>query len=129
MSETVGATIPVDVYGIAPALGLTVKRGSFPRPRPTALYNHRGTRCGPAPGRFVIAHEIGHHQPPTQALVRKIEPEANAFASELLIPQAELKRRVSAGETMRALARTFDVSLQATFYALRSAKLINRISG
>ena len=77
----------------------------------------------------MIAHEIGHYELRHTGAREKIEPEANAFASELLIPQAELKRRVSAGETMRALARTFDVSLQATFYALRSAKLINRISG
>ena len=57
----------------------------------------------------------------------KVEPEANAFASELLIPRAELARRAGNGATLRSLASQFQVSVQAVVYALRSAKLLNRI--
>lgn len=127
--ESVGGAVPVDVHGIARASGLTVRRGPFGHDgllRDTII---EVPERGRAPERFVIAHEIGHFELRHQGDRMKIEPEANAFASELLIPRAELARRVGKGATLRGLANQFDVSLQAVVYALRSARLINRISG
>jgi len=127
--STVGSGVPVDVARIAALSGLTVRRGVFDHDgmlRETVIEvpeGHRGAE------RFVIAHEIGHHELRHQGDRQKVEPEANAFASELLIPADELRRQVAAGATLRGLARHFDVSVQATVYALRAAKLLNRISG
>jgi predicted RNA-binding Zn-ribbon protein involved in translation (DUF1610 family) len=127
--ETVGDGIPVDVDRIAELLGLTVRRGTFRHDGKLVgrtievPEGHRGAE------RFVIAHEIGHHELQHQGDRHKIEPEANAFASELIIPRHALQAAVREGATLRGLASRFDVSMQATVYALQSARLLSRIAG
>lgn len=124
--ETVGSDVPVDVERIAASLGLTVRRGDFNhdgmlREGVIEVPNgHRGAE------RFVIAHEIGHHELRHQGSRTKIEPEANAFASELLIPRRQLRQQVDRA-TLPELARHFDASRQAVVYALQSAKLLKRV--
>jgi hypothetical protein len=127
--ETVGGGVPVDVEEIARQRGLTVRRARFPH---DGLL--RGTvievpeQPSAASGRFVIAHEIGHHELRHQGDRHKIEPEANAFASELLIPRDELTRQVKQGLTFRGLARHFQVSHEAAVRAVRGAKLLRQMS-
>lgn len=120
-----GDAIPVDVDAIAGALDLNVVRGPFP---------HDGMLVGTTievpdahhqvVQRFVIAHEIGHFELRHTGDRRKIEPEANAFASELLVPSVALKQAVTEGLSVPALARRFAVSRQALVYALMAHKLI-----
>lgn len=128
--DTVGNAVPVDVEEIARQRGLTVRRGMF---------QHDGILRGmvievpqqraPGPERFVIAHEIGHYELRHEGDRHKIEPEANAFASELLIPRAELAQHVTAGASFRRLADHFQTSQQAVVYAVRSARLLKRMRG
>lgn len=123
-----GHGTPVEVEQIAAAVGLTVVRGA---------YAHDGLLAGetievPATHatvvqRFVIAHEIGHHELRHTGGRDKIEPEANAFASELLIDPAALRAEVITGASVPALARRFQVSRQALVYALMAHKLIASI--
>lgn len=122
-------SVPVDVEAIARAAGLTVRRGPF---------GHDGLLDGttvevpqgrPGAERFVIAHEIGHHELRHEGDRAKIEPEANAFASELLIPRERLAAAVGEGLGISRLAERFGASRQAVVYALRSTKLLNRVGG
>ena len=77
--------------------------------------------------RFAIAHELGHavlrHQVPED----QVEQEANAFASELLIPRDQLRHAVTAGRGFREMARLFEVSHQALGWALASASLTEQV--
>lgn len=128
--NTVGAGVPVDVEKIARQRRLTVRRGLFDHDgllKGTVIEAPR--ERGRGAERFVIAHEIGHYELRHQGDRHKIEPEANAFASELLIPRQELIHEVKKGSTFRSLARHFNASQQAVVYAVRSAKLLNRIGG
>jgi hypothetical protein len=125
--ETVGAGVPVDVEEIADRLGLTVRRGPFAHDGLLTDDVIEVPRGREGPERFVIAHEIGHHELRHRGDRQKIEPEANAFASELLIPRDELTRQVKAGATFRDLAGHFGASQHAVVYAVRSARLLNRI--
>ncbi len=119
---------PVDVEDIARGLGLEVRRAHFEHDgRLTGgvievPVGHRGAE------RFVIAHEIGHHVLRHTAGRSKVEPEANAFASELLVPRTWLAAAVREGRDLDGLARRFDVSRHAIVYALRAAVLLNRVA-
>jgi rRNA maturation protein Nop10 len=81
----------------------------------------------PAAQRWAIAHELGHavlrHEVPEQ----RIEQEANAFASELLVPREELRRLVASGAGFRDMATTFGVSHQALAWALATVELTERV--
>lgn len=125
--KTVGVGVPVDVEEIAHRLDLTVRRGLFAHDGLLKDAVIEVPRGGEGPERFVIAHEIGHYELRHKGDRQKIEPEANAFASELLIPRRELKQEVEAGTTFRGLARHFVASQQAVVYAVRTAKLLKRI--
>jgi predicted RNA-binding Zn-ribbon protein involved in translation (DUF1610 family) len=119
---------PYDPERLARELGLEVVTGSF---------EHDGLLVGERielpqsttaqARRFALAHEIGHHVLGHQGERSKAEPEANAFASELLIPRDELKAEVEREPSARALASHFGVSRQAIVYALMSAGKIDRV--
>jgi IrrE N-terminal-like domain len=119
---------PYALEALAEQLELTVVTGSF---------KHDGLLVGelielpksaskPA-RRFALAHEIGHHVLRHKGERSKSEPEANAFASELLIPSAQLSAAVEKTPSARALAAHFGVSRQAMVYALMSARKIDRV--
>lgn len=122
--------MPVDVRKIARAMGLHVI---------TAGSAHQGRLSGGVievpedephvAKRFVIAHEIGHHELRHQVPETKIEAEANAFASELLMPRPRLRRAVEAGLSLNELRQLFDVSAEALTYALNGARLLQKVSG
>jgi predicted RNA-binding Zn-ribbon protein involved in translation (DUF1610 family) len=119
---------PYELEALAEELGLTVVTGSF---------EHDGLLVGerielpesatPPARRFALAHEIGHHVLRHQGERSKIEPEANAFASELLAPRDKLTAAVDATPSVRALAARFGVSREAMVYALMSARKIDRV--
>jgi hypothetical protein len=109
-------------------LGLTVEIGSF---------DHDGllveTRIEIPAGtseqvmRFALAHEIGHFVLRHVGERAKVEPEANAFASELLVPRDRLTAAISGNPSVRELCAKFGVSRQAMVYALMAAKAIGRV--
>ena len=57
----------------------------------------------------------------------KVEPEADAFASELLVPRERLAAAISGAPSVRRLCAEFGVSRQAMVYALMAAKAIGRV--
>jgi Zn-dependent peptidase ImmA (M78 family) len=77
--------------------------------------------------RFAIAHEIAHHVLRHDGERSKIEPEANAFASELLIPRTELMEAIASNRSATALRTHFGVSRDAMVYALVGARAINKV--
>lgn len=119
---------PYEVEQLADALGLQVVLGVF---------DHDGLLVGERielpesaseqARRFALAHEIGHHVLRHQGERSKLEPEANAFASELLIPSEQLERAIATTPSVRELARRFGVSRQALVYALMSGGKIDRV--
>lgn len=121
--------VPVDVETLARAEGLEVVYGRFA---------HQGLLNGdrievpvgetPAAQRFVIAHELGHWHLRHRVADVKIEPEANAFAAELVIPRGELREAVAARPTLRELCRRFGASREAMVYALMDARLMGEVA-
>lgn len=87
--------------------------------------------------RFTTAHEIGHyqlnHSPVTCATDdRSIndpmpvnERQANAFGSELLMPESWVRDFWRQLKNIQAMATTFHVSDQAMFYRLEDLNLLN----
>lgn len=118
----------IDVAALAEAEGLQVVRGRFP---------HQGMLVGDTvevpddephvAQRFLIAHELGHWHLRHQFPEAKIEGEANAFASELLVPRASLLTAVESRPTLAELRRHFNVSRDVIVYALMDARLIDRV--
>jgi hypothetical protein len=121
--------MPVDVEQIARAVGLEIQRGAFThqgRLREESVIEVPESESVSAQ-RFAIAHETGHYELRHQVASDKIEPEANAFASELLLPRARLKRAVEAGLRLEEIRQLFQVSRQALHWALQDASLLNRV--
>jgi len=120
---------PYKLDKLAEELGLKVDIGSF---------THEGMLVGDhiqlpadlstASRRFSLAHELGHYVLRHQGERRIVEPEANAFASELLIPRAEFIAEIARNPSMRSLARRFGVSRQVVAYAAMSARELDRVS-
>ena len=116
----------IDVGALAEVEGLKVVYGRF---------RHQGMLVGdtvevpvtePAVAqRFLIAHELGHWHLRHKVADSKIEAEANAFASELLVPRDELRAAVKARPTMIELRSHFNVSRDVMVYALMDARLID----
>lgn len=77
--------------------------------------------------RFAVAHEIGHYVLRHEGERSKLEPEANAFASELLIPRADLGATIAKTPSAKVLREHFGVSRQVLVYALMSARAINKV--
>lgn len=119
---------PYEVVDLAEKLGLKVEVGPF---------GHEGLlveerielplRFSENARRFSLAHELGHYVLRHEGERRKVEPEANAFASELLIPRAELNTAIARNPSMRSLARQFGVSREVVAYAVMSAKALGRV--
>jgi hypothetical protein len=119
---------PYDVEQLAGKLGLEVVRGGFEHDG--MLVDERieiPEGLNKTVERFVIAHEIGHYVLRHEGERSKLEPEANAFASELLIPADELKAATARDPSIRALRECFGVSRQALVYALMGAGSINKV--
>jgi len=119
---------PFALERLAEDLGLTVEVGSFDHDGLLV-----GTRIEIPAGRsgeavrFALAHEIGHFVLRHQGERAKVEPEANAFASELLVPHDSLTSAMTTTPSVRALCAGFGVSRQAMVYALMAAKAIGRV--
>lgn len=119
---------PYDLAPLARKLGLVVVVGGF---------THQGLLVGttieiperliPEAQRFSLAHEIGHFVLRHQGERSKIEGEANAFASELLIPRLELQAEIGRNPSLRSLRINFGVSRRALIYAVMSAGAIGRV--
>ncbi len=119
---------PYDPRQLAERLGLEVVVGPFRHDG--MLVDGRIEVPGSAhteAQRFVIAHEIGHHVLAHEGGRSKIEPEANAFASELLIPRSELIAAIEGNRSATALRGRFGVSRPVIVYALREARAINKV--
>jgi predicted RNA-binding Zn-ribbon protein involved in translation (DUF1610 family) len=119
---------PYALEQLAADLGLEVKVGAF---------SHDGMLVGttieipasaaPVVRRFAMAHEIGHYVLRHEGERAKAEPEANALATELLVPREQLLSEVARTPTVPALCAMFCVSRQAMVYALMAAKAIGRV--
>jgi hypothetical protein len=119
---------PYELDELAGDLGLEIRVGPF---------DHQGLLVGetievptqliPVARRFSIAHEIGHFVLRHEGERAKVEPEANAFASELLIPRTELNAAIARTPSMRSLRAEFGVSGQALTYALMRANALGRV--
>lgn len=124
-----GLTGPqIDVAALAEAEGLKVVYGRFP---------HEGQLVGDTvevpvdesavAQRFLIAHELGHWHLRHKVVEKKIEREANAFASELLVPRDDLRSEVKTRPTLTKLRQHFNVSRDVIVYALMDARLIESV--
>ena len=83
----------------------------------------------PARQRFTVAHELGHATLGHCVPAEKLEIEANAFASELLLPCEDLRKAFRDGLSFSAVASRFQASRQATLLALSSAGLLGKLVG
>ena len=121
--------MPVDVHQIAKALNLKIVITSS---RHEGLLREDVIEVPKSEARvaqrFAIAHEIGHHELRHQVSESKIEPEAGAFASELLVPRQRLRRAVKAGLSVDELRELFDVSGDVIVHALKDARLLSRVA-
>jgi hypothetical protein len=121
--------VPVDIEAIARAEGLRiVRRAGIDEPYLSEDEIHLPAGQHRAVDRFGIAHELGHRELRHRVPESRLEAEANAFAAELLIPAAELRRLVGEGYTLRRLATAFGASRQAVTRALTGARLINQVA-
>jgi hypothetical protein len=120
--------MPVDVDRIATAVGLVVRRGGFAHQGllKESVIEVPEDEASTAQ-RFAIAHEIGHYVLRHKVSEDKIEPEANVFASELLIPRKRLRRAVEVGLNLTELRELFYVSREALHWALQDARLLNKV--
>lgn len=119
---------PYELESLARKLGLEVVVGGF---------GHEGLLVGkrieiperliPEAQRFSLAHEIGHFVLRHADERSKVEGEANAFASELLIPRTELQTQIASNPSLRSLRHHFGVSKRAITYALMSAGALGRV--
>lgn len=122
--------MPVDVWKIAKALEIEIQVGDFKHEGRLEGGVIKVPRAESRTGqRFAIGHEIGHHELRHRVNEDRIEPEANAFASQLLIPRHRLKRAVEAGLSLAKLRELFDVSREAIIHALEDAKLLGKVTG
>ena len=111
--ERAGVVIGMSKFGGAPVSGVTFR---VPGKTPLILLNetHPADRL-----RFTLAHELGHmimHRFPSAYM----ENEANDFASELLMPETEIRqvfqgRRITL-ELLAALKPEWRVAMQALLY-------------
>ena len=133
---------PVDVDGVGAACGLQVEYVSRGEGFDGQLLRERliievQANVHPHRQRFTIAHEIGHyilgHNPvscifddrATRDPRRTNERQAQIFASELLMPEAILRKYwLELKRDYKAMADKFNVSEQAMFLRLDEAGLL-----
>jgi hypothetical protein len=118
----------IDVSALAEAEGLRVVHSRFP---------HQGLLVGDTvevpddeplvAQRFLIAHELGHWHLCHQLPEAKVEREANAFASELLVPREDLRAAVNSPPSLAELRQHFNVSRDVILYALIDIRLLDRV--
>lgn len=120
-------TPPVDVEDIARAEGLDVQVGGFDHDGQLVDRVIEVPKSHATVERFVIAHELGHYKLRHKVPEARIEQEANAFASELLIPTVALRAATRPHPSLVELSRQFAVSRQAMTYALESARLLSSV--
>ena len=143
--------IPVDVFGVAEALGVQIQMDLADEELSGALY--RDNEAGPLIGvngrhhknrqRFTVAHEIGHlllhdesvfvdrvfHRSRVSSeAIDPLEIEANGFAAALLMPEDLLlaqvdRERPLRSDTVEDLARRFEVSAQAMAFRLENLRV------
>ena len=152
-----GGAIPVDVEAIARAHDIAVRRAEFEEGVSGMLVIKDGqaviginARHHPNRQRFSLAHELGHYvlhrevasvfvdaapvffrdETSADGSVRQ-EIEANAFAAELLLPEAALREQLGGRPVdalddlaVRRLAARFGVSAQALTIRLTKLRLI-----
>jgi hypothetical protein len=141
LAEIGVAAPPVDVEGVARALGLRVRLVSGGRGLHGRLLRQRleieVDRAADADQRrFTIAHEVGHfllgHSPVVGAFdprsagdpYRHNEWQADSFACELLMPEPWVRERWPGVREYRALARLFAVAPAAMFDRLEDLGLL-----
>lgn len=88
--------------------------------------------------RFTVAHELGHlllHHTPVNFLLNQgpisdpaREAEANAFASELLMPIQAMRRLAPLNPNPRGLAATFAVSYESVCWRLKDLGLVDLLN-
>lgn len=147
---------PVDVYGLAASLGIQIVERELAAGTSGLLLRHGNlTVCvvnkqhAPVRKRFTVAHELGHfvlHPPAPEydgvhTQRRDLEAssgtslkeiEANAFAAELLMPEALVRERFARvtdlfdldERDVHAAAKDFEVSQQAMAYRLVSLGIL-----
>lgn len=134
--------VPVDLDEVIQGIGIPVQAIHLERDGLTRMdenglcfimYNNRAPLVRQ---RFTLAHEIGHVAldhvhlgvDTSQCFKDSREKEANAFASELLIPSSDLKKFVkNKDKTMQDIIQRYQVSNEAAFWAVNGNKLINKI--
>jgi len=123
------SSYPVDVWELCKELGIVVKEEDLPAAVDGCLLREAGRKPGilvnkniPYPGRkrFTVAHEIGHFTLPSHEgtsywclaadiegyrSARAVEKEANEFASEILLPEDEVRDFVDRHPVSLAVAR------------------------
>ncbi len=136
--EQLAADRRLDVEDLARSLGARVVRGDLDGAMARLLVQGRravirlSTRVVQAEAqRFSVAHEIGHlvmqhSTPPPMAMAagalmrpidRNVEIEANAFAAELLMPEAEIRARLASATLGLTLARAIAVDMNVSLVA------------
>lgn len=118
----------ISVYGLTSIAKSVDVVSAWVGPRPLIFASRQKT---PEPSRFDIAHELGHlvlHHSSTGGDNAQQEKEADAFASEFLIPQAALKAYLP---KLPNLSQIFDfkavykVSAFATVVSLHRADILS----
>lgn len=132
---------PIDIYSIAEFLGLEVQEeamddelSGYIEPRGSGWTIGVNAYHHPNRQRFTVAHELGHfllHRPTEKhtdvTFARRTgqkntkENQADSFAAELLMPEAEVRKLITEGETsLERLAAHFNVSAMAAKFRAQS---------
>ena len=135
-------SIAIDLLGLAVEEDDSLEVSGMLVPADQQIWlNGREARQSPGRRRFTVAHEIGHwichfergrfepqycrSEDIGVGIGRTREREANAFASQLLMPEALVRREAEALRlNVHALARRFDVSLPAMKVRLSQLSLL-----
>lgn len=131
-----GYTLPIPIFAIVKQYGLTIV-GKRPikgwsgglsgsggvgaiELSPDEPETRRRFSCAHELGHFVLGHSelfpatrAARHSLLSYEVYDPLELAVNAFAAELLMPEAEVRQRVNAGVSLAVMARTFYVSMEA----------------